>query len=160
MSGDEGKVDVAAFLDGLAAVHRLEHGQFARMLLDEPGDPIKVFATFSGRHFAPDLFLRPARGFHGAVDIGVVGLGNAREFLLVGRIDRDERFPGCRRAKFAIDEQAVFAVDLHRSRFRRGRIKQALAKSQAALVGRDCMGRGVWVNGGERVAFRLHGREK
>jgi hypothetical protein len=38
----QGYVDVAGFADGLAVVHRLDDGQLARALLDQPGDAKEV----------------------------------------------------------------------------------------------------------------------
>jgi len=40
--GGERHVDIATLADGLAAVERFEHREFARAFLDEPGDPEQV----------------------------------------------------------------------------------------------------------------------
>ena len=42
MPGDQRHVDVAAFADGLAIVHRFQHGQKPRVFLHKPGQRIQV----------------------------------------------------------------------------------------------------------------------
>ena len=62
-------------------------------------------------HPAPDPVVGPAGGLHGAVDVGLVGLGDLGEHLLGGRADRLE---GCAVAvdELAVDEQAVRRLDV------------------------------------------------
>jgi hypothetical protein len=60
----ERQIHVAAFLDGLAAVHRFEHRKLARLFLDDARDAIKIFPALASRHFAPDFFVSAPRRFH------------------------------------------------------------------------------------------------
>ena len=62
MRRDEGQIHVARFLDGLAAVHAFEHGQFAHLFLDDARDAVKIFAALASGHFAPDFFVSAPRG--------------------------------------------------------------------------------------------------
>ena len=75
-------VDVAGLLDRLAVVDRLQHGELAAALLDDPGDPEEVLAPLPARHPAPDPVVGPAGGPDGRVDVGLVGLGDLGEHLL------------------------------------------------------------------------------
>ena len=104
-------VDVAGLLDRLAVVDRLEHGELAGALLDDPGDPEEVLRPLRPRHPAPDPVVGAARGLDGRVDVGVVGLGDLGQHLLGGRVDGLER-----RAvpvdELAVDEQAVGRLDV------------------------------------------------
>ena len=43
----ERDVDVSRFLDRLAGVHRLDHGEFAAALLEDAGDAVEVFRAFA-----------------------------------------------------------------------------------------------------------------
>ena len=87
MRGHERQIHVAAFLDGLAAVHRFEHGQFARLLLDDARDAIKIFAPLASRHLAPDLFVGAPRGLHRLVHVRAFAERNFGELFLRGRVD-------------------------------------------------------------------------
>src|SRR4051812_48296421 len=49
----ERDVDVARLLDRLARVHRLEHRELARALLEDPRDPEEVFRALLARQRAP-----------------------------------------------------------------------------------------------------------
>jgi hypothetical protein len=66
-----GHVDVAGLADRLAVVERLEHGELAGPLLQQPGDAVEVLARS-----APGSFARPgtpcARRLHRAVDVAAV----------------------------------------------------------------------------------------
>ena len=81
MRGYERHVHVARFLDGFAAIHAFEHGQFARFFLNDAGDAVNVFAALASRHFAPDLFVGAARGFDGAVHVRLVAEGDFGELV-------------------------------------------------------------------------------
>ncbi len=148
VGGDEWEVDVAAFFDRLAAVHRFEHGQFAGFFLNEPGDAVEIFRAFATGHFPPDFGLRAAGGGDGAVNILGVGEGDIGEFLLGSRVDRGEGFAGCGRGELAVDEKIVTGVDLDRGRLGSGSVGPG-AELESALVGRDGSQR---VGGGVRVA--------
>ena len=144
MRGDEGQVDVAAFLDRLAAVHRLEHGEFPGLLLEQAGDAVEIFRALAAGHFPPDGFLRPAGGLHRAVDVGGAGGGDVGELLFVRGIDRGEG--PARLGESAVDEEAVGGVELDRRGLRRGRVGP-FAETEMALAGGD----GQLVGGGVRV---------
>ena len=109
--GDDRDVDVARLLDRLAVVDRLQDGELAAALLDDPGDPVEVLGALAARHPAPDAVVGPAGGLHGAVDVGLVGLGDLGQDLLGGGVDRLER---CAVAvdELAVDEQAVRRLDV------------------------------------------------
>ena len=47
--GDQRDVDVARLPDRLAVVERLQHGQLAGALLDDPGDPVEVLGALARR---------------------------------------------------------------------------------------------------------------
>ena len=49
----ERHVDVAALLDRLAGIHRLEHGELAAPLLHDPGDPEQVLRALAAGEAAP-----------------------------------------------------------------------------------------------------------
>ena len=87
----ERDVDVAALLDRLARVHRLEDGELAAPLLEDPGDPEEVLRALLARQVGP----RPAPGAHGGCDgpVDVRGrrLRDPGERQLGRRIDARER---------------------------------------------------------------------
>ena len=76
MRRHERQIHVAAFLDGLAAVHRFEHRQLARFLLDDARDAVQIFAALASGHPAPDFFVGAPCGIHRLVNVGGVGEGN------------------------------------------------------------------------------------
>ena len=132
------QIDVAAFLDRLAAVHRLEHGQFARFLLDQPRDAIKEFAALASGHFAPDILVSAPRRFHREIDVARVRLRDLGEFFFRGGIDRSEIFPRARRDEFSADEQLIARLELDVIvRFRRGRVTPFLAEIQMTRAERN-----------------------
>ena len=49
VGGDQRQVDVAGLADRLAVVDRLEHGQLAGPLLEQPGDAEQVLAPLGAR---------------------------------------------------------------------------------------------------------------
>ena len=95
--GDGRDVDVARLPDRLAVVDRLQDGELAAALLDDPGDPVEVLRALAARHRAPDPVVGLAGGLHRAVHVGVVRLRDLGEDLLGGRVDRLER--RCRRRR-------------------------------------------------------------
>ena len=64
------QVDIAGFLDRLAAVHRLEHRQLAGPFLDHAGDPEQVLGPFLPRNRAPTVVEGCPGRFHRPVDVG------------------------------------------------------------------------------------------
>ena len=109
--GDGRDVDVAGLLDRLAVVDRLEDGELAAALLDDPGDAVEVLGPLAAGHPAPDLVVGPAGGLHGLVDVGVVGLGDLREHLLGGGADGLEGLAAAV-DELTVDEQAVRRLDV------------------------------------------------
>jgi len=101
------QVHVAAFLDGLAAVHGFEHGQLAGLLLDDAGDAIEIFAALATGHPAPDLLVSAARGFDGQVHVRRGAQGNLAQLRFGGGIDGIKVFASGRRDEFAVNEQLV-----------------------------------------------------
>ena len=108
MRGHQRQIDVAAFLDGFAAIHRFDHGEFARFLLNDAGDAIEIFAAFASGHIAPDFFVSAPRRFHRWIDIRPIRRRDLRQFFFRGRIDRIEIFARIRRDEFPINEQLIF----------------------------------------------------
>jgi hypothetical protein len=104
-------VDVAGLLDRLAVVERLEDGELAAALLDDPCDPVEVLGALAAGHPRPDLVVGLASGLDRGVDVGVARLRDLGEDLLGGRADRLER-----RAvpldELAVDEQTVRRLDV------------------------------------------------
>ena len=84
----ERDVDVARLLDRLAAVHRLDDRELARLLLDRARDAEDVLRALASAHLRPVLVVRVARGFHRVVDVVGVRLGDLGELLLGARADR------------------------------------------------------------------------
>ena len=109
--GGEGHVHVAAFADGLAAVHALDDGELAGLLLQQPRDAVDVLGAFGGGHLRPHRVVGLAGGLHGGVHIGLPRLGDARELLLVGGVDGVEVLPALGLHPLAVDEELVLLVD-------------------------------------------------
>ena len=112
MRGHLRQVEVARFLDRLTAVHRLEHGEFARFFLNDSRDAEEIFSTLAARHSAPRFFEGAPRGGHRVIDIGSIRLRDLRELLFVRGIDRGKISGAFRRDKFAADEEFVVRRDL------------------------------------------------
>ncbi len=53
MRRNQRQIDVARFLDRLAAVHRFEHSQLARFFLENARNAEEVFAAFAAGKLAP-----------------------------------------------------------------------------------------------------------
>ncbi len=66
----ERDVDVAALLDRLARVHRLEDGELAAALLEDARDPEQVLRAFLAGERAPRAGLGAPRGTDRPVDVG------------------------------------------------------------------------------------------
>ena len=65
----EREVDVAGLLDRLAAVQRLQHGELARALLEDPRDPEEVLRALGGGQRRPAVLERVAGGGDRGVDL-------------------------------------------------------------------------------------------
>ncbi len=144
MGGDHRQIEIAAFLDGLAAVDGFEDGQFAEFFLDEAGNAEKVFAPFASRHFAPDIFVGAAGGLHGSIDILGAGAGEFGKFFFGGGVDGVEVLAGARRDEFAADEEFVArGDDVIPGVFRRGGVIPFAPEMEAAR------------GGGNRAAFAV-----
>ena len=146
----EGDVDVPALADRLAVVDRLQHGQFARSLGHDPGDPVEVLGPLGARHPGPATVGRP-RGGDGGIHVLRTRLGDVGQLALGRGVHRGEVLPGCRLAHLAADEQAVAVVDRHRCcGFRRRRVGEDLAGQRIAATAAD----GVAYNGSVTTAPR------
>src|SRR5207248_5133145 len=129
--GCERQVDVARLLDRLAAIHRLEHGELARALLEDARDPEEVLRPLGAWQRRPSVRERRARGGDCAVDIGGARLPDDRERLLARGRDRLVRL--LRLDPFAADEQAVALPQLHDvARLRRRRVRPVVRNGWAA----------------------------
>jgi len=80
------QIDVARFLDSFAAVHGFEHGQLARLFLDQARYPKKVFSTLAARHLRPDIFVSASRRFYREINILFSCGSDLRQFFFRGRI--------------------------------------------------------------------------
>src|SRR5215472_12666771 len=74
----QGKFHVTRLADWLAVVQALQHGEFARPLLQHSGDPVQVLGPLAARHAAPDLLIGPAGRLDSGVDVGLACLGDHR----------------------------------------------------------------------------------
>src|SRR5580704_18549204 len=103
MARHEWNVDVAAFADRLAIVHRFQNGKKAGMFLHQACEGIQITRTDMWSERAP-LWKGRARCLHGGGDIRRGTLGNRCKSLSVGRIDRLEVLAGGRCLPCAVDE--------------------------------------------------------
>ena len=85
MAGHQRNVDVARFADGLAVVHRLQHGEEALALLDGAGDGVEMFRAIMAGEFGPRAEAL-ARSLHRRIDIGSGALRDAGERLASGGV--------------------------------------------------------------------------
>jgi hypothetical protein len=117
--GDERQVHVAALADGLAAVHRLEHGEFSGPILDPPRDAEEVLGPFGGLGPLPAPKGRPGRRDR-PVHIGRRALGDLGERLLGRGIHGREAPPPLRGDEAAVDEVVVGRANGRPDRLRSG----------------------------------------
>ena len=96
MRGGHRHVEVARFLDRLAAVHRLGDGELAGAVLQQAGDAVDVLGALLARHLAPGGVEGLLGGGVGGIHIGGVGVGDLGELRLVGRVDGVEILAGLR----------------------------------------------------------------
>jgi hypothetical protein len=119
----EGQRDVAGpgVADRLAVVERLERGEFVDLGLDQVGELQHQPAPLAGVHPRPRPLVEGFAGRpHGGVHVGGVPLGDLRDHLLGGRIDRGEGLAAPGRRPLPVDEQ-LGLPDLRRGRAARSR---------------------------------------
>ena len=69
MGGNQWNVDVTAFRDGLAAVHRLKYCELPGPLLEVTGDAIQVAGPHPTRGVAPMVLKGGPGGDHGPIHV-------------------------------------------------------------------------------------------
>src|SRR4051812_44484583 len=111
VSRRERDVDVAALLDRLARIHRLEDREFAAALLEDPRDPEQVLGALLARQRAPRPGLRAARGTDGPVGVGGRPLRDLGHRLFRGRVHGRERPATLSGYETTSDEQPVALLD-------------------------------------------------
>ena len=150
--GNQRQVEVAGFLDGLAAVEGFEDGELAGFLLDDARDAVEVFAALAGGELGPDAVVGGTGGLHGAVHVHVVGEGDLRELLLGGGVEGGEVFARVRRDELAPDEELVTRRDGDVFEVLRcGRVVPLRAEVEEAVLRGDGLGR-AGNNGGGTLA--------
>src|SRR4029079_9276432 len=76
---------------GLAPIDRLRYRQFGQMFLDQIGELQQNLLAIAGSSLRPrPRFEASARRSYGDVDIRAIALGDFRQYLACGRIDRLE----------------------------------------------------------------------
>ncbi len=142
----ERHVDVARLLDRLAAVHRLEDGELARLLLQHARDPVEVLAAFLSRHAAPVLLVRAVGRAHRGVDVGRTGLRDGGERLFGGRVDRGKAIAATRAGDpLSADEEIV-----RRTNRRDGKSTRARARTPTCRESRVRERERAWAPHAER----------
>jgi len=89
MAGDERNVDVAALADRLAVVQRFQHGEQPAVALHQAGERVEIAGAAMTGERRP-CRLRPGGGLHRGIDVGGIGLRDARQHLAGGGSDRLE----------------------------------------------------------------------
>ena len=121
--GRERQVDVARLLDRLAAVHRLEHGELARALLELARDAVDVLRALAAGEGLPGAGRR-AGSLDGERHVLDARLGDLGERLLGRRVDRREPPAALRLDELPADEQPVAVLEPHDvRRLGRGRVR-------------------------------------
>jgi hypothetical protein len=92
MRSGQRKVDVARFLDRLPAVHRFQHRELARPLLQLSRDAVQVLRALGARQPLPPTGSVPCR-IHSQGDVLGTGLCDLRQRFLGRGRDRRERPP-------------------------------------------------------------------
>ena len=103
MAGHQRNVDIARFADGLAIVHRLQHGEEALALLDGAGDGVEILRARMAGEFGPRAEAL-ARSLHRRIDICRRALRDAGNVLAIGGVGDIEQLRWFGEA--AIDEVA------------------------------------------------------
>ena len=106
-------VDVARFLDRLAAVHRFQDGELACPLLELARDAVQVLGAFGAGEAAPTVLVGVPGGVDGDRYILGAGFGDLGEDLFGGGVDRREGTAGLRLDELPVDEQAVTVLEPH-----------------------------------------------
>ena len=109
-------IDIARFANRLAAIHRFDHRELARAILDHPRDAIDIFAALLRGHLRPDFVVCLAGRVHRSVNIFLRRQSDLGQLLLVRRVDRLEIFALGRRRELAVDEQVILRLELHMPR--------------------------------------------
>jgi hypothetical protein len=109
--GGQRDVHVAGFLDRLAVVEALKHGELAGPFLDGPGDPVQVLGAVPARHGAPGVPEGVAGRRDRAVHVRLPRLGHLGQRLFCGRVQRAELRAVGGRPELPADEQAVAGRD-------------------------------------------------
>jgi hypothetical protein len=123
MRGRERHVDVARLLDRLASVERLEHGELAAPLLQDPRDAEEVLRALGRPEAAPPVLVRVAGGRDREVDVLRAAVGHLGERLLGCRADGGLVLAGLRLEPLAADEEPVPALEADDvARLRRRRV--------------------------------------
>jgi hypothetical protein len=136
--GREREVDVAGFADRLPSVQRLEHGELARSLLQDPRDPEEVLRPFRGPKVGPAVRERVAGSADREVDVLGACLRDLRERLLARRIERGVALAGARLHELTADVQAVAVGDRDDvARFGRRRIRPVAGRGRRAALALD-----------------------
>ncbi len=104
-------VYVTGFLDRLAVVDALQHGELAGALGDEPGDAVDVLGPLGARHRAPDVVEGRPGGAHGPVHVRLAGQRDLGQRLLGRGVDRGEGAPVGGRGELPVHEQPVGRLD-------------------------------------------------
>ncbi len=131
-------VDVAALLDRLAGVHRLDHGELAGALLHDPRDAVEVLGALAAGEARPDVVVRAAGGRDGPIDIGLRSASDAGERLLCRRVDHLEGGARLAGRVLVVDEEPVLAPD----RDVVGRLRGGGVLPRGAALGEPPRGRG------------------
>ena len=113
VGGGQRHVDVAALLDRLARVHRLDDRELAGTLLEDAGDAIQVLGPLGTGQPGPGSVVRPARRRTARSTSADARPGDLRQDLLGGRIDGRERGTAGGGHAAPADEQAVARPDPH-----------------------------------------------
>ena len=140
-----GHVEVARFLDGLAAVERLRDGKLARAILQKPRDTVEIFGAFAAGHLAPDAIVGALRRGISGIDIGRTRERDLRELLLVGRINGVEILTALWGNELSVDKQLVARLQF--------RIRRLGRRIKLPKVAKNQLGRGAARTNGGAVGF-------
>ncbi len=113
MGGGQWNVNVSGLTNGFAAIQGLDHSEFARPLLQRPGDPIDVLAPLCRFHCRPDILVGTAGSLHGTFHIRGIRLRHSGQHFLAGRVDRVKVTAGGRRYEFPVDEEVIAFIHPH-----------------------------------------------
>src|SRR5947208_7079888 len=161
MRCDQWQINIARFLDSFAAVHGFEHGQLARLFLDQTRNPKKVFSALAARHLRPDIFVRASRRFYREINIPFIRGTNLRQFLFRGRINGIKILARLRRHESAVDEKLIAVAQFNVPvRFPRWRVTPTLAEIQTSFCDRLSVGPAVSIDNRELRAVWFPSRHK